>query len=64
MAKITLDVPDSLLDEVRSRVESGEFSDAGAVATEALRYYFERHRPEDWDEYVRKEVAWSRRRAG
>jgi Arc/MetJ-type ribon-helix-helix transcriptional regulator len=64
MAKLTFEIPDSLLAEIRQRVENGEFLNDSAVTSEALRYYFDRHRPEDWDDYVRKEVAWSRRRAG
>ena len=64
MAKVALDIPDSDLAEVRRRVKAGEFADEAELVAEALRYYLQRHRPEDWDEYVRKEVAWSRRDAG
>jgi len=64
MAKIELEIAESLVDEIRDRVETGEFPDKATLMTEALRYYFERHRREEWQEYVRKEVAWSRQRAG
>jgi Arc/MetJ-type ribon-helix-helix transcriptional regulator len=57
-------LPDELREEIQRRVAEGEFPSATALVAEAIRYYFERHRPEDWEEYVRKDVEWSRRNAG
>lgn len=63
-SRYTVDLPDELATQLQERVSSGEFESATDLVAEALRYYFERHRTEDWEEYVRKEVAWSRRHAG
>ena len=57
-------LPPEVRAEVERRVAADEFPGAAALIAEAVRYYLERHRPEDWEEYVLKEVAWSRRHAG
>jgi Arc/MetJ-type ribon-helix-helix transcriptional regulator len=62
MAKVEIEFADALLDEIRRCVQAGDFQ--AEFVREGLRYYLDRHREEDWEEYVRKEVAWSRRHAG
>ena len=57
-------LPPELRSAIEERVKAGEFASAEELVAEAVRYYLARHRPEDWEEYVRKEVAWSRRHAG
>ena len=62
--KNTVGLPEELHAAIDARVSAGEFASADEFVAEAVRYYLERHRPGDWEEYVRKEVAWSRRHAG
>jgi Arc/MetJ-type ribon-helix-helix transcriptional regulator len=64
MDDLLAQLPEELRAEIERRVAEGEFRSATALVEEAIRYYLERHRPEDWERYVRKDVEWSRRNAG
>jgi Arc/MetJ-type ribon-helix-helix transcriptional regulator len=57
-------LPPELRAAIDERVSAGDFASAEELVAEAVRYYLARHRPEDWEEYVKQEVAWSRRHAG
>lgn len=64
MDDLLAELPEDIRAEVERRVAHGEFPSAVTLVAEAIRYYLERHRPEDWEAYVRKDVEWSRRNAG
>ena len=66
-----LDDPAPLYAHLRQHAPVWELPGSGTfvvstaeLVAEAVRYYLARHRPEDWEEYVKQEVAWSRRHAG
>lgn len=59
-----IEIPENLRQEIEARVRHGEFHDATALVSEAVRYYLQRHTQADWDEYVRQEVGWSCRHSG
>jgi Arc/MetJ-type ribon-helix-helix transcriptional regulator len=64
MDDLLAQLPEDVHTEIERRVADGEFPSATALVAEAIRYYLERHRSEDWESYVRKDVEWSRRNAG
>lgn len=63
MPGIRIQISDELAAELRDRIAAGEFTNASVLIGEALRYYLDRHQTDAWQEYVRKEIAWSREHA-
>ena len=55
------EIPQRLLEEVRSLVEAGWFRSSDEVVVDALRRFVESHRAELMEELIREDVAWGLR---
>lgn len=62
--EIRLQIDERLAQELEARLAAGEFSDMTGMINEMIRYYVDRHQVADWEDYVRSEIAWSRRATG
>jgi Arc/MetJ-type ribon-helix-helix transcriptional regulator len=59
MRSVTIELPDTLAQELEAAVESGWFSDEGDAVRQALREFLHRQRRQLEEQFQREDIAWA-----
>jgi len=61
MKTLQAELPDKLYEQLKLLVKAGWFNDEKSVITEALRRFFETHKPELMEKFIREDIEWGLR---